>query len=183
MTVERLMTRDVQACTANETLNVPADIMWNNHCGGVPVVSADGRRRIVGIVTGRDIAMAAYTQGKLLWQIPVSAAMAVEVLTCKPRDRLSRVQRLMQINGLRQLPVVDQSGRLVGMFLDSRRCAGGSISTASRSRKSPSRRREDPRRDCERNLNAPTAERSPHVAPEIASDGALATICPRSLVH
>jgi CBS-domain-containing membrane protein len=115
MKVEQLMTRDVSACTADQTLNVPADIMWNHDCGAVPVVSADGNGRVVGIVTDRDLAMAAYTQGKPLWQVPVSVAMGSKVVTCKADDGLSRVQQLMRENRVRRLPVVDENGKLVGI--------------------------------------------------------------------
>ena len=55
------MTRDVKTCTIHDSLNGAARIMWDHDCGCAPVVDAHGK--LVGIVTDRDICMAAYTQG------------------------------------------------------------------------------------------------------------------------
>jgi CBS domain-containing protein len=48
--------------------------MWEEGRGVVPVVAADGR--LAGILTDRDICMAAWIQGKTLHEIPVASAMA-----------------------------------------------------------------------------------------------------------
>jgi CBS domain-containing protein len=132
MKVEQLMTREVKACTAEEMLTAPAEIMWNHDCGTVPVVSTDGNGRVVGIITDRDVAMAAYTQGKPLWQIPVSVAMTSKVVTCRLDDGVSRAQQLMRENRVRRLPVVDQSGKLAGMI-----SLGDIAREAERERSSP----------------------------------------------
>src|SRR5690606_28351921 len=72
MQVRELMTRDVQVCGPRDDLNRAAQIMWDHDCGVVPVV--DSERRPIGMVTDRDVCMAAYTQGK-----PLSAIRAEEV--------------------------------------------------------------------------------------------------------
>ncbi len=46
--------------------------MWEHDCGAILVVDADSH--VVGMITDRDICMASYTQGRPLWQIPVSSA-------------------------------------------------------------------------------------------------------------
>ena len=73
MKVEQLMSRDVKTCQATEMLNRAAQLMWENDCGCVPVVDEDGRA--VGMITDRDVCMAAYTQGRLLDALPVASAM------------------------------------------------------------------------------------------------------------
>lgn len=70
MNASELMTETVQSCSASDSLQRAAQIMWDRDCGVVPVV--DGDNCVVGMVTDRDIAMAAYTQGQPLWLIPVS---------------------------------------------------------------------------------------------------------------
>lgn len=115
MKVERIMTRKVVACNQNDTLNTAAQLMWENDCGCVPVISADGSGAVVGMLTDRDICMAAYTQGKPLTQLPVTCAMAKKVITCKPTDDIRHAEALMRDNHIRRLAVVDDNARLVGI--------------------------------------------------------------------
>jgi CBS domain-containing protein len=116
MKVEQVMTRTVMVCTDADTLNRAAQFMWDNDCGCVPVISANGDGALVGIVTDRDVAMAAYTQGKTLHAIPVITAMARAVITCHVQDGISQAEALMRDNRVRRLPVLDKKERLVGML-------------------------------------------------------------------
>ncbi|HZO82191.1 MAG TPA: CBS domain-containing protein [Candidatus Binataceae bacterium] len=116
MQVERIMIRDVKTCSANDTLNRAAQLMWENDCGCIPVIAADGDGRVIGIVTDRDICMAAYTQGRPLFEIPVASAMARKVIACSPTDDLKRAETLMHDNQIRRLPVLDERGRLLGII-------------------------------------------------------------------
>ena len=111
MKVEQLMIQDVKVCTESETLNRAAQLMWESDCGCIPIISANGNGVIVGVVTDRDIAMAAYTQGRQLWAIPVTAAMAPKVVACYADDGISRAEALMRDNQLRRLPVLNRSER------------------------------------------------------------------------
>jgi len=114
--VEQLMKREVQVCTEAETLNRAAELMWESDCGCIPVVSADGDGRVIGVVTDRDIAMAAYTQGKQLRAIPVGTAVAHKVIACHASDGIGQAEALMRDNQVRRLPVLDQNERLVGIL-------------------------------------------------------------------
>ena len=117
MRVEQVMTRTVESCRADERLNRAAQIMWEHDCGVVPVVAAgNGRARVVGMLTDRDICMAAYTQGRALPEIPVASAMSKRVCSCRPTDAISVALKVMETNQIRRLPVVDQEDQLVGML-------------------------------------------------------------------
>jgi CBS domain-containing protein len=116
MKVEKLMNREVKVCTVADTLNRAAQLMWESDCGCIPVISANGDGGVVGVVTDRDIAIAAYTQGKQLWAILVTAAMAHRVIACHANDGISQAEALMRDNQIRRLPVLDENERLVGII-------------------------------------------------------------------
>lgn len=116
MKVEQLMKREVKVCAESDTLNRAAELMWESDCGCIPVVSANGDGRLIGVATDRDIAMAAYTQGKQLWAIPVGTAMAHKVITCHASDGISQAEALMRDNQVRRLPVLDQNERVIGIL-------------------------------------------------------------------
>ncbi len=114
MKVEDIMVREVRCCAPTDTLNRGAQIMWEGDCGCVAVLDADGR--VIGMLTDRDICMAAYTQGVALNGIAVSSAMSREVFSCLPNDDLLMAQRLMQHHRVRRLPVTDTEGKVVGIL-------------------------------------------------------------------
>ena len=70
--MSELMTRDVASCEMEHPLACSAKIMWERDCGCVPVVDDDNR--VVGMLTDRDICMAALTRGRMLVDLPVHAA-------------------------------------------------------------------------------------------------------------
>ena len=117
MRVDQLMTRTVKTCTPDDNLDRAAALMWDYDCGALPVLSADrDPGRVIGMVTDRDICMAAYTQGRGLREIPVVSAMAQRVCTCRPTDTIAVALRVMETNQIRRLPVVDGEDHLVGML-------------------------------------------------------------------
>jgi CBS-domain-containing membrane protein len=88
--------------------------MWENDCGCVPVVDAAGR--VVGMLTDRDVCMAAYTQGRPLAEIPVSSAMSRSVVACGPDDTIATAEQRMRQHRVRRLAVVDDEGRIAGIL-------------------------------------------------------------------
>ncbi len=114
MNASDLMTRDVQSCCPSDNLQRAMQIMWERDCGVVPVV--DGENKVVGMVTDRDVSVAAYTQGQPLWAIPVSSAMARHVHGVREDDDLEAVETLMRRTQIRRVPVLDAEGRLKGLL-------------------------------------------------------------------
>jgi CBS domain-containing protein len=87
--------------------------MWECDCGSVPVL--DGQGMVCGLVTDRDICMAAYTKGVPLWDIFVRDVMSKVVHTARPEDSIESAIALMRKNKVRRVPVTD-GGRVVGML-------------------------------------------------------------------
>jgi CBS domain-containing protein len=114
MKVEELMTRDVRTCGPDDNLTVPARLMWEGDCGCVPVVDREGR--MMGMITDRDVCMAAYTRGERLEDMSVASVMSRDVRTCRRGDPLLVAQDTMRTAQVRRLPVIDTDERLVGVL-------------------------------------------------------------------
>lgn len=114
MRITEIMTRDVHCGNPGDSLNEVSRLMWDHDCGFVPVVDAE--RRVVGIVTDRDVCMAAYTKGRPLQEIGVQEAMSGVPHCARDTDGLDTVHRLMRRLQVRRLPIVDREGRLVGLI-------------------------------------------------------------------
>jgi CBS domain-containing protein len=113
MRIKEIMTHPVVTCPADSTLDHAARLMWEFDCGIIPVVNDQGR--LAGVVTDRDICMAAYTQGRLLSAIPVSTVMATAVVAVHTEDTVETAEASMRENQVRRLPVLDAEDRPVGL--------------------------------------------------------------------
>lgn len=116
MQIQEIMQSEVCVVRQDDNLNTAAKVMWDNDCGCLPVITANGNGAIVGMLSDRDICMAAYTQGKPLYEIPVSIAMAHSVLSCKPTDDLALAEAMMREARIHRIPVVDDNGAVIGLI-------------------------------------------------------------------
>jgi CBS domain-containing protein len=107
------MTSPAVTCHVNDPLTVAAQKMWDGDIGVLPVVNDDGK--VTGIITDRDICMAAYTQGRALDELLVHAAMAKSIVTAAPGANLVDIQQLMAKHQVRRIPIVDPAGCPVGI--------------------------------------------------------------------
>ena len=131
MRVEKVMTPKVWSCCPDDSLNHAAWAMWERDCGCIPVVDDQGS--VVGMITDRDIAMAALIQGEPLRDLRVSSAMSRDVATIGQKQSVSDAESIMSERQVRRLPVVDADGRLAGV-LSLRDIVRASLGNAVRGR-------------------------------------------------
>jgi CBS domain-containing protein len=111
MKVSECMTRDVRVASPGQTIREAAKIMAEIDAGSLPVGDND---RLVGVVTDRDIAIRAVSQGKGP-DTKISEVMSAEVKYCFEDEELDEVTRNMGDIQVRRLPVVSREKRLVGI--------------------------------------------------------------------
>ncbi|HEX7603692.1 MAG TPA: CBS domain-containing protein [Polyangiaceae bacterium] len=114
MRISDVMTYDPIRCFPDDTLNRAAQLLWEHDVGVLPVTN--GLRRLVGIITDRDICMAAYTQGRPLAEIQVSTVCSKHVISCRQDESLEAAERLMRQYNIRRLAVVDRDETLTGVL-------------------------------------------------------------------
>lgn len=113
MKISKLMTKDVQTCRTIDTLARAAQLMWDHDIGSLPVVDAHGR--VVGMITDRDMCMAAYTRGLPLHAIAVASTMSAHPVTCTQDAEVSAVEGELRSRQIHRMPVVDDGGHPVGL--------------------------------------------------------------------
>jgi CBS domain-containing protein len=114
MKISSVMNPSVESCPPETTLTEAAMIMWRRDCGLVPVV--DSSKRVLGVITDRDICMAVTTKHANPDSLQVKETMSDRVWTVKGEDELERALDVMRDHQVHRLPVVDQAGRLVGIL-------------------------------------------------------------------
>jgi CBS domain-containing protein len=114
MKIEEIAARDVRICSPENSLAVAAAILRQASCGVLPVVGRD--RRVVGMVTDRDVCLALASRNARPAEMKVGEAMSRDVHACRPQDDVSRALGIMGTYGVRRLPVCDDDDHLFGIL-------------------------------------------------------------------
>jgi CBS domain-containing protein len=115
MKVREVMVPEVISCSERTPLAEAVKLMWEHDIGFLPVLSAQSGA-LLGVITDRDACIAAYFQGKPLWDIPVGSAMSTRVATCAAEAEVDEAEQIMSEYQVHRLPVTDAAGKLVGVI-------------------------------------------------------------------
>jgi CBS-domain-containing membrane protein len=88
--------------------------MLEGRFGTLPVLDAHGS--VAGMLTDRDIAMAAGTRQRNASHIGVHEAMSAKVRSCSPDDEVGATLKRMAEFRLRRLPVLTDTRQLIGIL-------------------------------------------------------------------
>ena len=114
MKVREVMTPNPKAIWLTESLIDAAQLMWDNDCGVLPVIK-DGRK-VVGLITDRDVCMATAMNQTSPAAISVEEVMTGQVYAVKADDEVDQALQTMQEHRIRRLPVVSAEGELEGIL-------------------------------------------------------------------
>jgi CBS domain-containing protein len=107
-----IMTPSPHTIQSSESVKGAAQVMRKSDIGDVIVVEG---KRIVGILTDRDIVVRALAEGLDPEATPVSEICSRELTTIRPTDSVGSVVRVMREKAIRRLPVVEETGEVVGI--------------------------------------------------------------------
>jgi CBS domain-containing protein len=114
MKVKDIMTQSAVCCSPDINVGAAVELMWVHNCGMLPVVGTD--RKLIGIVTDRDICIAMGTRNRLAGELTVGEIATRNVLTCKPDDEIHEALDTMANKQVRRLPVVNVEGLPQGIL-------------------------------------------------------------------
>jgi len=115
MKIQDIMTKDPSCVTADASVREAAQVMKREDVGIVPVVDGQSGRRLVGVVTARDIAIRCIADGKD-GTCSVRDVMSTDDLaTCRQSDDVENLMDAMRSEKVRRIPIVDERGSLVGI--------------------------------------------------------------------
>jgi CBS domain-containing protein len=107
-----VMTPNPASVSDKDSIKRVAEIMKREDAGVVPVV--DGRK-IIGIITDRDIVVRLVAEGKDPANAKVNEAMSKQVRTVKEDTPVNEVLELMSSEQIRRVPVTNTNNELVGI--------------------------------------------------------------------
>lgn len=124
--VSEIMRREVVTLTVKERLDLTQDIMNLGRVRHLPVLDDD--RRVVGIVSDRDLLAAAMTdvldfdpvsRRTFLRSIEAAEVMAKDVVSVTPDTDVGEVARIFVERKIGCVPVVGARGELLGLVTET----------------------------------------------------------------
>lgn len=115
MRIADIMTPNPACCTPESSLQDVARIMLDEDCGSVPVCESHENKRVIGMITDRDIVIRAIAAGRNPLDCQVQEFMTHPVAVVQASDELDRVINTLEDNQIRRVPVIDNN-QLVGII-------------------------------------------------------------------
>jgi CBS domain-containing protein len=110
---EHVMTAEPQCCSADQPLTDVARLMVEHDCGEIPVV--DARRKLVGVVTDRDIVCRLVARGTNPVDETAESCMSTPVIAVRETTPVEECARIMEESQIRRVPVVNGGGMCCGI--------------------------------------------------------------------
>ena len=115
--VSEIMVHNPLYTTPNEKISKTELLMFRKNINGLPVV--DEKKRVIGIITQRDIRLARFAINLESSKTIVKDLMTPEPYIVKENDTIKKVLEVMFENDIERLPVVkDKSNELIGLVLE-----------------------------------------------------------------
>ena len=117
MLLNEICTPDVVYCSADSTALAAARLMRERHVGDVVVVEEpNGDQVPIGVVTDRDIVVEVIAQEQDPAKVTVREIMRTPVVVAQATEEVSQAVERMKVHGIRRIPVMGESHRLVGIL-------------------------------------------------------------------
>ena len=111
-----VMTKSPVCCLPNDMVVNVAELMNSGNIGSIPVIENEQTKKLIGIVTDRDLALKIVAKGLDAKSTKVEAVMTRKMITCRADDDLLKALDAMAEHQLRRIPVVDADHKIVGII-------------------------------------------------------------------
>jgi CBS domain-containing protein len=114
-----VMTKKPVCCLPTDLVTKAAELMKSEHIGSIPVIENEQTKKLVGIVTDRDLALRIVAEGLDAKSTKVETVMTRKMVTCHADDDLQKAMDAMSKNQLRRIPIVDEDNKIIGIIVQA----------------------------------------------------------------
>lgn len=116
MQCKDVMTEKPVCSVPDESAQRVAQVMKEQNVGAIPVCDSRESKRLIGVVTDRDIALRVVAEGRDPAGTQVGDIMSREVFCCGPEDSIENALKTMTRQQVRRILVVDQDRCMLGII-------------------------------------------------------------------
>lgn len=113
--VTEIMTNNPICCTPEMGLAEVAQLMLQNDCGEIPVVYSFAEKKILGVITDRDIVIRTIAEGLNPLAMNAEDCMTYPAIVVKATTSIEDCCQIMEENQIRRIPVLDENDNCCGM--------------------------------------------------------------------
>ena len=113
---KNVMTKKVVCCTPDDLVSKAAGFMKTENVGSIPVIENEETKKLVGIVTDRDLTLKVLAEGLDANSTKVEAVMTRRVITCLAEDDVQKALDAMSSHQLRRIPIVNNNNKILGII-------------------------------------------------------------------
>jgi len=115
-TCDEIMTANPTCCLPTDTVQHVAQMMRDENVGAIPVVGNLNSKRVIGIVTDRDLVLHVLAEGRNGLDVTIEQVMTPHPVTCRQYDDLHNALNTMSEHQVRRIPVVNEYHEIVGII-------------------------------------------------------------------
>lgn len=115
-TCREVMTMNPTCCLPTDTAYDAARLMRTDNVGSIPVVESQDSKRLVGIITDRDLVLSVLAEGLSGQNTIIGNVMTGDPVTCYEDDDLDQALQAMSQQQVRRIPIVNTRGEIVGII-------------------------------------------------------------------
>ena len=115
MKVREVMSSNPICCLPADTAEKVAKIMCQHNVGSVPVVADQQTRKLIGIITDRDLCCSIVAGAMDPKRTSIEKFVTPSPISCRDGENMESCERAMQERQVRRIPVVDGEGAVIGI--------------------------------------------------------------------
>lgn len=116
MQARDIMTPDPVCCVPDTSLQKVAQLMIENDCGCIPIISDAQNRNLLGVITDRDITSRAVAAGRNPLEVKAVDCMTTDVIIGRPGEPVGDIAAKMENAQVRRIPIIDENGSVCGIL-------------------------------------------------------------------
>jgi CBS domain-containing protein len=115
MKIKDVMSPNPVCCVPTDSAQQLAKTMLEHNIGSVPIVMNQDSRKLVGVITDRDLCCSVVANGLDSKTTTIEKLMTLNPVTCREGDDFGHCEHLMQEHQIRRIPIVDADDRVIGI--------------------------------------------------------------------
>ena len=115
MKIREAMSPNPICCLPTDSAQRVARTMCDHNIGSIPVVLDQDSRKLVGMITDRDLCCSVIADGLDPKSVTIEKFMTLNPVTCREGENVENCERLMQEHQIRRMPIVDAENHVIGI--------------------------------------------------------------------
>jgi len=119
MKIREAMSPNPICCLPTDSAQRVARTMCDHNVGSIPVVLDQDSRKLVGMITDRDLCCSVIADGLDPKSVTIEKFMTLNPVTCREGENVENCERLMQEHQVRRMPIVDAENYVIGIVVQA----------------------------------------------------------------